>query len=94
MNCVVQYFCALQYRGKAMKGPVLRIHIELLQRGQGSKRWLAEQLHVSQSYVSLLLSDGRCWTERLKTAASQVLAVPVDELFTPVMKDTEEVQSG
>lgn len=77
-----------------MKGPVLRIHIELLQRGQGSKRWLAEQLHVSQSYVSLLLSDNRSWTERLKVAASQVLAVPVDELFTPVMNGTVEVQSG
>jgi transcriptional regulator with XRE-family HTH domain len=43
--------------------------------------WFAEQLGVSQSHISRLLSGERPWTPELRQKAAQVLMLPEDVLF-------------
>lgn len=56
--------------------------------------WLAQQLGVSDSYLSRLLSGDRPWTPELRREASRVLMLPEELLFPsqpePVESPAEE----
>jgi len=43
--------------------------------------WLAKQLNISPSYLTLLLQGKRRWTERLKCETERVLMFPREILF-------------
>lgn len=45
------------------------------------QQWLARQLKISDSYLSLLLTGKKPWTPRLRTEAARVLMLPEDVLF-------------
>jgi len=56
--------------------------IDLILTERGIRRgWLAEQLGISASYMTLLLQEKRRWTDALKDEAARVLMLPRDLLF-------------
>ena len=64
--------------------------------GRGIRQtWLAEQLGISDSYLSYLLSGARPWTQRLKRETARLLMVPEDVLFfaTECSHKTPDMQS-
>ncbi len=46
-----------------------------------SQKWLAQQLGISESYVTLLLSGERRWTDALKNETARLLMFPRQILF-------------
>ena len=56
------------------------IGIILTERGI-RQDWLAKQLGVSESYLSLLLQGKRRWTSGLKKETARVLMLPEEILF-------------
>lgn len=56
--------------------------LERILEHRGIKQhWLAQQLGISDAYLSRLLSGEKPWTPRLCAEASRVLMLPEDVLF-------------
>jgi len=70
-------------------GKLIWLEVELLQRGLGSKSWLAQKIGISPGDLSRLLNGLNKWTRSKRQAASEALGIPEDQLFAVV-----EVQSG
>jgi len=56
--------------------------VDVILEQRGIRRlWLAEQLGISPSYLTLLLQGKRHWTEKLKDETERVLMIPRQILF-------------
>ena len=57
-------------------------HVWTILEARGIRQdWFAEQLGVSQAYVSMLKSGQRRWTPELKEKAAHALMLPESVLF-------------
>lgn len=61
-------------------GPGDRLNGIIEARGL-KKRWVAEQMGISPSYLSRLLSGERAWTPELRSSIADTLEVPEETLF-------------
>jgi transcriptional regulator with XRE-family HTH domain len=62
---------------------------EVLEGRGVSQRWLANQLGVSDSYLSRLLSGDKTWSEAFKTEVARLIMVPRAVLFFELDSDLE-----
>lgn len=58
------------------------VKVALIESGRQA-RWLARKMHISEGYLSLMISGDRPWKEEYKEAVATYLGIPKSLLFAP-----------